>query len=155
MDDTRLKHEGNPRYGTSLKVLRYIGYALAGVAFAALIALIFGFLVKWLWNWLMPAVFGLGMITYWQAFGLVILARIFFHGIEPGRHDRFHNKVRGHGEWGTYHNRDSSQESNRHHPFDRWKLYDRFWKDEGRAAFDAFMDRIEKERTPETDDTTG
>lgn len=34
----------------------------------------FGFIVMLLWNWLMPAIFGLTTITIWQAFGLVLLS---------------------------------------------------------------------------------
>jgi len=32
----------------------------------------------WLWNWLMPAIFGLGKITFWQALGLNMLCSILF-----------------------------------------------------------------------------
>lgn len=31
-----------------------------------------------LWNWLMPRIFELPAITFWEAFGLVLLASIFF-----------------------------------------------------------------------------
>lgn len=33
------------------------------------------FIIKWLWNWLMPALFGVSQITFWQAAGIFILAR--------------------------------------------------------------------------------
>jgi hypothetical protein len=33
-----------------------------------------------LWNWLMPALFGLHSITFWQALGLLVLSKIFFSG---------------------------------------------------------------------------
>lgn len=32
----------------------------------------------WLWNWLMPEIFNLIEITFWQALGLVILSSILF-----------------------------------------------------------------------------
>ena len=32
----------------------------------------------WLWNWLMPVIFGLPEIGFWQAFGLLILSNILF-----------------------------------------------------------------------------
>ena len=41
---------------------------------------LFGFVVMLLWNTLMPAVFGLRAVSYWQAVGLLILGRIFFGG---------------------------------------------------------------------------
>ena len=37
-------------------------------------------LVMTLWNWLMPTIFGLITITYWQAGGLLLLSKIFFTG---------------------------------------------------------------------------
>ncbi len=36
--------------------------------------------VQHLWNWLMPEIFGLHMITYWQAFGLLGLSWLLFGG---------------------------------------------------------------------------
>jgi hypothetical protein len=39
-----------------------------------------GFVVMSLWNWLAPEVFGLHAITYWQAFGLLVLSKILFGG---------------------------------------------------------------------------
>jgi hypothetical protein len=47
----------------------------------ALIAIpVFGFLVMSLWNWLMPAVFSVQPIGFWQALGLFFLSRILFGG---------------------------------------------------------------------------
>ena len=33
----------------------------------------------WLWNWLMPDLFGLQTIGYWQALGLMVLSSCFFY----------------------------------------------------------------------------
>jgi len=49
-----------------------------------------------LWNWLMPAIFGLPLLTYWQAAGILVLARLLFGGI--GHHGPFgHGLNRNHG----------------------------------------------------------
>lgn len=37
-----------------------------------------GFIVEWLWNWLMPPLFGWKVVTFWQAVGLLALCRILF-----------------------------------------------------------------------------
>jgi hypothetical protein len=62
------------------------------VAAIAIVALgVFGLVVKSLWNWLMPELFGIRPITYWQALGVWILSRILlggFHGRHSGRHWR-------------------------------------------------------------------
>jgi hypothetical protein len=51
---------------------------LAGFAgFLAIIAL-FGACVMSLWNTLMPDIFGLPHLNYWQATGIMLLARILF-----------------------------------------------------------------------------
>jgi hypothetical protein len=40
---------------------------------------LFGYLIKFLWNWLAPALFtGAHLITYWQALGILLLCRILF-----------------------------------------------------------------------------
>lgn len=46
--------------------------------------LFFGALVMWLWNNILPAVLGVGALTYWQAVGLLILCRILFGGFRGG-----------------------------------------------------------------------
>jgi hypothetical protein len=38
-----------------------------------------------LWNWLMPAIFGLPAVTYGQALGLMLLCWILFGGFRGGR----------------------------------------------------------------------
>jgi hypothetical protein len=63
------------------------------VAFAA-IALLLGFVVQLLWNWLLPGLFGIPKIDYWQAWGLLVLCHILFksgashHGMHRGLHGR-------------------------------------------------------------------
>ena len=47
--------------------------------------------VSALWNGLMPAIFGLRTITYWQALGLMALSWILFRG--------FRGPSMGHGPW--------------------------------------------------------
>lgn len=41
----------------------------------------FGSAVWQLWNWLIPGMFGLRSITYWQALGLMGLSWILFGGL--------------------------------------------------------------------------
>lgn len=47
-----------------------------------------GFVVRGLWNWLLPDLFGWPQISFWQGLGLLALSRILFGGIgggPPGR----------------------------------------------------------------------
>ena len=51
-------------------------FAVGGIAMLA----VFGLVVMLLWNWLMPDLFGLRTITYWQSWGVLILSWILFKG---------------------------------------------------------------------------
>jgi hypothetical protein len=64
----------------------HIPMIIGGVIIMAGLALLFGFIVMWLWNWLMPEIFGLPEISYWQGWGLVVLAHILFKSM-GGSHD--------------------------------------------------------------------
>ena len=68
-----------------------IGFSILGVVVAAAMALLFGFVVMWLWNWLMPELFGLSVITFWQAWGLVVLSHILFKSFPHGQHHSHHH----------------------------------------------------------------
>jgi hypothetical protein len=56
------------------------GFKIAAVV--ALYILFFGTFVMALWNWLMPELFGLPMITFSQALGLFVLGRILTGGFK-------------------------------------------------------------------------
>ncbi len=46
----------------------------------ALFVFLVGQLVMSLWNWLLPPLFGLPTVTFWQGLGLLMLYRILFGG---------------------------------------------------------------------------
>ena len=49
---------------------------LAPVVIAVFALFIYG--VMLLWNWLMPDIFGVSTLTYWQTLGLLVLCKILF-----------------------------------------------------------------------------
>lgn len=55
---------------------------------------ILGTVVMYLWNSILPGVFGIGAITFWQAIGILALSKILFGGCMGGH--RVH-KCCGHG----------------------------------------------------------
>ena len=59
-----------------VKILMGVGFGILGLGLMAF----FGWVVMALWNWLMPDLFGLKAIGYWQAWGLLVLCKILFHG---------------------------------------------------------------------------
>jgi hypothetical protein len=79
---------------------RFVGIAV----FLAAIA-VFSAVAMFLWNAIMPEIFGLHALSYWQTVGLLLLARILFGGLgmrhfwPHGRHGK-HGK---HGMCGGFH----------------------------------------------------
>ncbi|MEA2206594.1 MAG: hypothetical protein QOE77_3370 [Blastocatellia bacterium] len=65
-------------------------FVAAPLGFAIFIA-IGGEVVMLLWNSLAPALFGLRLISFWQALGLLALCRILFGGFGMGGGGRRHN----------------------------------------------------------------
>jgi len=63
------------------KLLLIAPLAILGIAIFTAIG---GEVVMLLWNWLAPALFGLRLITFWQAIGLLALCRILFGGFGLG-----------------------------------------------------------------------
>ncbi|MGH9713722.1 MAG: hypothetical protein ACRD5M_10545 [Candidatus Acidiferrales bacterium] len=63
----------------ALRALRIACFVVLGV-------LVFSFVVMSLWNWLMPTLFGLHVINFWQALGLLVLSKILLGGFRgrPG-----------------------------------------------------------------------
>jgi hypothetical protein len=56
---------------TTVRILLLIVIVIAG----------FGQAVLHLWNWLMPDLFGLPVLRFWQAVGLMLLSWILFGGL--------------------------------------------------------------------------
>ena len=110
-----------------------IGMIIGGIALATLFAFAFGYFVMLLWNWLMPELFDIATISYWQAFGIIVLARLIFGSISHDHHNKindFHSHKRKPSHWND------------------WKYYDEYWNEEGKQAFNNFVEnknRPEKE----------
>ena len=61
-------------------------YWIAPLAIIAIPLFLFigGEVVKYLWNWLLPPLFGWKALGFWQALGLLALCRILFGGHHHG-----------------------------------------------------------------------
>lgn len=110
--------------------------ALAIVGFAAFV-LLFGAVIMWLWNWLMPAIFSLGIITYWQAVGLAILGRLLFGGMHHGHHYHGHHRFGG---WRFRHRMGDSRCCG-YPGTEKWGYYEEYWNEEGEKAFEEYIRR--------------
>jgi len=58
---------------------------IISIVFLILIATILALPLMLLWNWLMPLIFGLTKITFWQALGVSVLCRILFSTISTNK----------------------------------------------------------------------
>jgi len=65
----------------------WFGFGIIGLSIFALVILC----VMALWNGLIPTIFGITKITFWQAAGLIILSKLLFGCFRCGRwgHHRF------------------------------------------------------------------
>jgi hypothetical protein len=71
-------------------VKRVVGFAVVALLFVAVACLV----LMALWNALMPEIFGLKSITYWQALGLLVLSRFLIGGLGlGGRHGHWRHRM--------------------------------------------------------------
>ena len=56
-----------------------------GIVLIIAFALILMLPMMWLWNWLMPVLFGLPKITVLQALGICVLSRMIFGGLNVSK----------------------------------------------------------------------
>ncbi len=151
------------------KVFKVIGFMLLGVIGVTALAVLFGFIVMWLWNALMPSIFNLPEVSYWQAVGLVVLSHIFFGSHNTfsnrgSRREKIRQKAKGahvhlesNGRSISYDNDldNKNKEGNHIHTDENgnerhFDSFREFWNDYGREAFDKWLNRKE----PATDQTT-
>lgn len=105
-----------------------IGAIIFGGIFIGGLAILLGFVIMWLWNWLMPMLFGLPVIGFWEAAGIFILAKILLGGCNFGGDSKSSKK--------------NKCRDNQKGEFSKWKHYDDFWKEEGNQAYEAYIERL-------------
>ena len=135
---------------------KVVGTAILGAFAAVVLALVFGYFIQQLWNWLMPKLFHLSVITYWEAFGLALLARLLFGGM--GQHHGEHHR-RFHEHFAQHHKRhpywqghgDGSGEWELKGGWHDWRYYDRWWRAEGKQSFERFIDRLKETKEGDHD----
>jgi hypothetical protein len=114
--------------------IKITGWVILGIAAFTAFAFLLGIFIVYLWNWLMPGLFGLSTITFWQAIGILVLARIIFGGIRGGgqSHGKFYRKHDMHG-------------NNKHcmhtAPYGKWAYYDEYWEEEGEKKYEEYVSR--------------
>lgn len=134
-------HKWAGRHHHGWSVGKIIAATIGGTILAVVLGFGFGWVIEHLWNWLMPSLFGLKAITYWQGFGLFVLAKILFGCGVPGGSP--HHSKRHHGHGSCNGDDDCGDVWKVRGSHKDWKYYDKYWKEEGKAAFEGYLERME------------
>lgn len=108
------------------------------ILFLGFIALV-GYIFQLLWNGLMPDIFGLTTITYWQAVGLMLIAKLLFGGIGKGERKDKCCKDHSSKSWKKSNKKD----------FSKWDLYEEFWSEEGEQLYSDYVNKKTNTNTSE------
>jgi hypothetical protein len=106
-------------------------WTVAGLTGAIVFGLLFGLLIQFLWNATLTEMFDLPALSFWQAVGLFILAKLFFgFGAGSGGSPRKRKKSRV--------ERQSRSNSEDVATLADDETFKKFWQDEGKASYEAF-----------------
>lgn len=91
--------------------MRYLSIIFVGIAMGAAFLGLVGWTTMMLWNWLMPTIFNLCVINFWQAIGLLVLSRILFGGFSGGgwAHRKQHWKDKMKQKWSNMSDEERAQ----------------------------------------------
>jgi len=98
--------------------------AAGGLVFGAVFFVGLGWVTMAVWNAVIPAISSLPALTFWQAIGIFVLARLLVGRFGGGRGRRH-----GHGHWRSH--------SHSH----RLDDYEDWWSTEGEAVFREYLRR--------------
>jgi len=113
---------------------KIIGWIFLGIIAAIGFAAILGYAVMLLWNWIMPTIFELTVISFWQAIGLILLAKLLLGSFKHPKSNNQDNKFHKH-----FKNKFTKEK------FSKWKHYDRFWKEKGEKEYIEFVEQLKNE----------
>ena len=125
------------------KPLKIMVYTVLGIIGAIVFGLLFGIIVRELWNWLMPMIFGLPAITFWQGVGIVILAKILFGGFSSHNDSSKPSKSCRRESYEKRWEADGMKAG-----FEKWRHYDEWWESEGEAAFTRYAEEAREDSQP-------
>jgi hypothetical protein len=112
----------------------FFGGVIKFIIGSCIMSLVLGYPVMLLWNWIAVSLFHAPTITYTLGVGIFLLSRFIMGPIfplMPMRHFPHHNCNDNDDDLRGWH---------------KWHYYDRFWKEEGKAAFKAYVERIKAEK---------
>ena len=116
-----------------LKVVVWTGL---GIIFFTTMVFVFGWVIQLLWNATIADMFGLPAISYWQAVGIFILAKILF-GFGFGGSSTPSQKKRKKQKDAIDRNETESESASVGDLADE-ESFQKFWREEGQQAYEVF-----------------
>ena len=135
-----MEHKKDIERRMEKRLAYYVKQAFKIFAMVVIFVILFSlavYVLMRLWNWLLPDLFGAPMINYWQALGIMVLAKLIFgFGGSGGGKSKSKQKSDF---------KSSRKCGSLRSDFDEWKHYDNFWKEEGESAYKAYLEKIKNE----------
>jgi hypothetical protein len=116
---------------------KYTLYTILDWAAQCCWACSFGNVVMWLWNWLMPKLFGLGTIGFWRRSASSRWRASFLVSAAPG--------IRTTAAPSSAKRKSAEQRRRSGRGRQGWEYYDDWWDEDGKAAFRAYAERMKKD----------
>ncbi len=124
------------------KIVATVVAVIGGVFLVIFLGFLFGWVIQWLWNNTLVEIFDWPKISYWQAVGVFVLAKIFF-GF-------------GHSGGQAHHKHKKSDEKEKEKVRQWWRgrlgatsddqtslskdeMFKKYWTEEGKAAYEAYL----------------
>lgn len=105
-------------------------WTVVGLAGAVVFGMVFGLLIQFLWNATLAEMFGFPTLSFWQAIGLFILAKLFF-GFGAGTNSSAQKrKKESNDKRLTVESEDVPELADE--PFKK------YWQEEGKQSYEAF-----------------
>jgi hypothetical protein len=124
-----IKYSDNPKERRAQKIALWTVVGLAG---AVVFGLLFGFLIQFLWNATLAEMFDIPKLSFWQAIGLFVLAKLFFGFGAGGRGSSRRRKGK------RRQDRELVAESEDVTELADDETFKRFWREEGKASYESF-----------------
>lgn len=137
-----IKYSDNPKERRAQKIALWTVVGLAG---AVVFGLLFGFLIQFLWNATLAEMFDIPKLSFWQAIGLFVLAKLFFGFGAGGSGSSRRRKGK------RRQDRELVAESEDVTELADDETFKRFWREEGKASYESFR----RGGQPEAPDESG
>ena len=106
-------------------------WSVVGLAGAVVFGMVFGLLIQFLWNATLAEMFGFPTLSFWQAIGLFILAKLFFGFGAGGNSSAQKRKKASNDKRLAVESEDDSELADD-------ESFKKYWQEEGKKSYEAF-----------------